>query len=166
MSQPFTLSPAVKSLMLRFEGLSLTAYNDYKQYSIGYGSGVMPDGSKVKAGDKLKSKAEAIYLFDNVTAPIYIKGVQRVVQRTDLPNDALGILVSFAYNFGVGALETSTLLKRIEASRWGDIAREYSKWKNAGGQVLPALCRRRMEEYIFFRNEIIKAGMATCILPF
>jgi lysozyme len=56
-------------------------------------------------------------------------------------------LISFAYNVGVGAFMSSTLLKRINAGGTEQAIRyEFSRWVKASGQTLPGLVRRREAE--------------------
>jgi lysozyme len=56
-------------------------------------------------------------------------------------------LISFAYNVGVGAFMSSTLLKRINAGGTEHAIRyEFSRWVKASGQTLPGLVRRREAE--------------------
>lgn len=55
-------------------------------------------------------------------------------------------LVSFTFNCGVGALATSTLLKKHRARDFKGAAREFKKWNRAGGRVLKGLSGRRAAE--------------------
>lgn len=58
-------------------------------------------------------------------------------------------LISFAYNLGVNALQTSTLLKVIkhDPQKFKAIEKEFMKWVNAGGKKLAGLVNRRKQEY-------------------
>jgi lysozyme len=56
-------------------------------------------------------------------------------------------LVSFAYNVGLGALKSSTLLKRVNANpNDPDIERQFNRWNKGGGRVLKGLTNRRRNE--------------------
>jgi len=55
-------------------------------------------------------------------------------------------LVSFAFNLGTSALAKSTLLQKHLAADYAGAAREFSKWKFGGGQVLSGLVKRRAAE--------------------
>lgn len=63
-------------------------------------------------------------------------------------------LVSFAYNCGVGALQRSTLLKRLNAANFDAAAREFPKWNKGGGRVLQGLVNRRAREQALFMKPV------------
>lgn len=63
-------------------------------------------------------------------------------------------LVSFAYNCGAGALQRSTLLKRVNASRFEETAKEFQKWTRGGGRILPGLVARRAREAALFMKPV------------
>lgn len=62
-------------------------------------------------------------------------------------------LVSFAYNVGLGALERSTLLRKLNAGDAAGAAAEFAKWTKAAGRVMPGLVRRRADEAALFLSE-------------
>ncbi len=55
-------------------------------------------------------------------------------------------LVSFAYNVGVGNLQSSTLLKKHKAGDYAGAKAEFAKWNKAAGKVLDGLTKRRAAE--------------------
>ncbi|KAH7385259.1 lysozyme [Phaeosphaeria sp. MPI-PUGE-AT-0046c] len=59
-----------------------------------------------------------------------------------------GALVSWTFNVGPTNVQSSTLLKRLNAGEDANtvIAEELPKWNKAGGQTLPGLVRRRAAE--------------------
>jgi lysozyme len=59
-----------------------------------------------------------------------------------------GALVSWTFNVGAANVESSTLLRRLNAGEAPNtvIEEELPKWNNAGGQTLPGLVRRRAAE--------------------
>lgn len=61
-------------------------------------------------------------------------------------------LVSFTYNCGEGALQKSTLLKKVNAGDFEGAALEFHKWNKANGKVLAGLVRRRASEALLFQN--------------
>ena len=65
------------------------------------------------------------------------------VPLTDGQFDAL---VSFTFNLGSGALQRSTLRRKINRCEYGEAAPEFRKWVWAGGRKLPGLIRRREAE--------------------
>ncbi|TNV76038.1 hypothetical protein FGO68_gene1926 [Halteria grandinella] len=66
----------------------------------------------------------------------------------------LTALVSFSFNLGCGSLQSSTMLKRLNArENPNTVAREeMPKWVKAGGKVVPGLVRRRDAEVKFFTS--------------
>jgi lysozyme len=54
--------------------------------------------------------------------------------------------VDFAYNLGVGRLQTSTLKRKIIAKDWEGAKEQLMLWTRGGGKVLPGLVKRRSAE--------------------
>lgn len=123
----------------KFEQLRLTAYQDAKGvWTIGYGH-----TGGVRKGDRISEvRAEELLRADMQTAEKYVKTLSRV--DTQGKFDAL---VDFAYNCGVGALKTSTLLQYIQSGRktW-EIQEQFLRWVNSGGRKLGGLVTRRIWE--------------------
>lgn len=63
-------------------------------------------------------------------------------------------LVSFAYNCGVGALQKSTLLKRLNAGNFEAAAAQFPRWNRGGGRVLKGLVNRRAREQALFMKPV------------
>ena len=59
-------------------------------------------------------------------------------------------LVSFTFNLGCGNLQSSTLLRLLNAGDTAGAANEFPKWVYGGGVVLPGLVRRREAERQLF----------------
>jgi len=136
-------------LIKQFEGLKLDAYQDsVGVWTIGYGSTYWPDGRKVRKGDKLASEAEAEQLLRDVVKT-YESGVNRV-DKVHITQNQFDALVSFAFNLGVGALEKSTLVKKLNKIDVIPVANEFSRWTTAGGKELEGLRRRRAAERELF----------------
>ena len=55
-------------------------------------------------------------------------------------------IVDFAYNLGVGRLQTSTLRRKINAQDWEGAKEQLKLWVRGGGRVLPGLISRRNAE--------------------
>ena len=143
------ISQSGLDLIKEFEGLRLDAYQDsVGVWTIGYGSTYWPDGRKVKKGDKLASEAEAEQLLRD-TVKTYEAGVNRVV-KVHITQNQFDALVSFAFNLGVGALEKSTLVRKLNQIDVIPVANEFSRWTKAGGKELAGLRRRRTAERELF----------------
>jgi len=136
-------------LIKKFEGLKLDAYQDsVGVWTIGYGSTYWPDGRRVKKGDKLSGDAEAEQLLRDAVKT-YEAGVNRAV-KVHMTQNQFDALVSFAFNLGVGALEKSTLVKKLNKIDLIPVANEFSRWTKAGGKELEGLRRRRSAERDLF----------------
>ena len=133
------------SLCRQFEGLRLSPYLCPAGVpTIGYGSTMYADGRRVTQLDRAitKDEAEAILTADLAKR---LPQVQKLCPGADTPG-RLGALLDFAYNCGVGALEGSTLRKRVNAGQWDQVPAELRKWVRGGGKVLPGLVKRREAE--------------------
>jgi lysozyme len=134
-------------LVKEFEGLRLNAYKcSAGVATIGYGSTFYPDKSNVKMGDVLRDKdeAEVLLIASLKDFDIYVSKYTKSVKLTQYQFDAL---VSFAFNCGLGALGSSTLLKKVLSNpNDPNIALEFAKWNKGGGKVLKGLVKRRAKE--------------------
>lgn len=75
--------------------------------------------------------------------------VQRMV-TVDINQNEADALISFSYNCGIGALQNSTILKRLNKGDRAGAAQAFSMWNKAGGKVLPGLVSRRAREASLF----------------
>lgn len=127
-------------MVKKWEGCRLEAYRCAAGvWTIGYGhtKGVA-EGMRISQAEAERMLAEDLVRYERS-----VRGMLKVSQ-SDRQVDAL---VSLAYNIGVGALQRSTLLKKING-RSGDeaIKAEWMRWDRAGGKVLAGLKRRREDE--------------------
>lgn len=140
------LSQKGLDLIKQFEGLSLTPYVCAGGINtIGYGSTYYPNGQKIKLTDPAITPivAEA---FLKHSLSTYEKAVDSFC-RDDISQSQFDALVSFAYNLGTGALQKSTLIKKVNANpKDVTIADEFLKWNKANGRVLVGLTKRRQAE--------------------
>lgn len=142
------LKPAV-AIIKEFEGLYLKAYKDPVGIpTIGWGTIKYPNGEKVKMGDTINAAQAEAYLLHEMHG--FVSQVERLV-KVQISNNAFCALVSFCYNLGAGALEKSTLLRKLNAGEpKTEVALEFMKWVNAGGKPLKGLVRRREAEKDLF----------------
>ena len=113
--------------------------------TIGYGATYYPSGGSVSLTDGPVTKYQAENILKSMLER-YEAGVRRYVQ-VDINQNQFDALVSFAYNLGVGALKSSTLLKRVNANPCDeDIYAQFKRWCRANGKILNGLKRRREEE--------------------
>lgn len=133
------------AIIRKFEGLKLQAYLcPANVWTIGYGSTFYENGSKVEPGDKITIERADRLLFEMVKR--FELGVKGVV-KSNINENQLGALTSFAFNVGVSALQKSTLLKKVNVNpNDPTIRNEFMRWTKAGGKVLNGLVRRREAE--------------------
>lgn len=134
-----------------FEGLRLEAYQDsVGVWTIGYGHTSMAGPPEVKAGMKItEAQAEEILKRD---LEKFENGVRDRVS-VSLNGNQFSALVSFAFNVGLGAFESSTLRRLLNAGDYEGAANEFPRWVKAGGKTLQGLVRRRNAEQALFRGE-------------
>ena len=114
--------------------------------TIGYGSTYYADGKKVTLQDPPMDEPTARALLLIELEHTYLPGVLRncPILATDVRK--CNSIVDFAYNCGVGRLQTSTLKRKINASDWDGAKEQLMLWTKGGGKVLPGLLKRRISE--------------------
>ena len=137
----------------KFECFIPKAYWDYKQWSIGYGSGTYENGSKVKEGEivsEVKATSMLHSWLEKVVCPTIDKNVKVALNQSQY--DALA---SFIYNVGNGAFEKSTMLKLINQNKIKEAAEQFDVWINAGGKPNQGLINRRKKEKELFLGGVV-----------
>ncbi|MFZ4124586.1 MAG: lysozyme [Rickettsiales bacterium] len=140
-------------LIKRFEGFSSTPYLCPAGYlTIGYGHVVKESHMEV-------SEAEAENLL-RIDVRIAEQAVMRLIS-VQLTQHQFDALVSFTFNLGAGALQRSTLRRKVNAGGHGAVPQELSKWVFAGGKrLLGLVSRRRAEAELYMKNSVLHAGGA------
>jgi lysozyme len=128
----------------QFEGLRLDAYQcSAGVWTIGYGhtgKGVVP-GVRID-----EAEAEALLRYD---VEKFERGVAELV-TVPLSQNQFDALVCFAFNLGLGALRSSTLLRKLNDMDKLGAAEEFLRWVYAGGKKLKGLETRRQAERALF----------------
>ncbi len=128
------------ALIKRFEGFCAKVYTcPAGKPTIGYGHVVKPDE---RFGTLTEAQATDLLRAD---ADIAAHSIKRFIS-TRLSQNQFDVLVSFTFNLGGGALETSTLRGLINAGRFDSVPRELNRWVFSKGQRLPGLIARRAAE--------------------
>lgn len=128
-------------LIKRFEGFSRTVYFCPAGYpTIGYGH-VVKDDEEFSVGID-ETEAEELLRQD---AQIAERAVLRLI-NVPLTYGQFDALVSFTYNLGGGALQRSTLRRKINREEHGEVPEQFMRWVWAGGRKLRGLVRRREAE--------------------
>lgn len=130
-------------LIKSFESFSPVAYIcPAGKRTIGYGHVIRPGETfgridEDRALELLAHDCGIAETFINATTP-------------NLNQNEFDALVSFVFNVGVGAYDTSTLKKLLKAGGKGAAADEFLKWDHVHGEVLAGLTRRREAERAMF----------------
>lgn len=136
------------NLIKQFEGFSAMPYLCPAGYlTIGYGHVVKPQERHHFAVGITEPEAVALLRMD-------IDAAERAVLRlisVPLTDGRFDALVSFTYNLGSGALQRSTLRRKVNRDEHDDVTAEFAKWVWAGGKKLKGLIRRREAEADLYR---------------
>ncbi len=141
-------------LLQQWEGFKLQVYKDSAGLpTIGVGhlitkselsSGkIVIDGVPVKYAGGLTDQ-QALDLLAQDVKPAE-KAVNNGV-KVPLNQNQFDALVSFTFNVGVGAFQSSTLLKVLNQQQYDEVPAQLRRWTRAGGQVVQGLVNRRQNE--------------------
>ncbi len=136
-------------LIKRFEGFSPTIYICPAGYpTIGYGHVVRDDERDRFANGIDEQEAEDLLQRDVRWAE---QGVLRLV-NVPLTDGQFDALVSFTFNLGTGALQRSTLRRKVNREEHDQVPQEFMRWVWAGGRRLKGLILRRTAECICYTS--------------
>lgn len=142
------MTPSSKCLDLikASEGCILHAYKDsVGVWTIGWGCTYYPNGNPIRQGEEItQARADELLDWQIKLKAVGVNGCLIGLKVNQYQFDAL---VDFVYNLGLGALQKSTLLKKLnDDPNDPSIREEFAKWNKAGGKVLDALVKRRHAE--------------------
>jgi len=130
-------------LIKRFEGFSPTIYFCPAGYpTIGFGHVVLPGEQSRFDGGILREEAAELLRRD---VRIAESAVLRLI-ASPLADGQFDALVSFTFNLGAGALQRSSLRKKVNRGEHESVPTELMKWVWAAGKRLPGLVLRRKAE--------------------
>lgn len=135
-----TFSQACVDLVKQSEGCRLQAYQDsVGVWTIGYGHtgpgiGIGLQWTQEQADEQLAKDMQRA-----------CEQMQTAVKVT-LTQGQTDALTDFVFNLGIGALESSTLLRKLNNGWYAEIPAEIVRWNHAGGNVLAGLVVRRQKE--------------------
>lgn len=137
------------ALIKRFEGISAKPYLcPAGWWTIGWGAIRGLDGQPVIAAAPPITEEEADTLLRRDVA-VAERAVLRLV-TIPLADGRFDALASFAFNLGSGALQRSTLRRKVNREEHDDVPDEFRKWVWGGGRKLPGLVRRREAEAMMY----------------
>lgn len=126
-------------LIKRWEGLRLTSYLcPAHVWTIGYGHTV-----SARKGQTITEAQANDLLKEDLTK--FERGVSNLI-NVPLDDNQFAALVSWAFNVGLGAVERSTLRRKLNAGDYESVPSELRRWNKAGGKVLQGLVNRREDE--------------------
>lgn len=146
------------SFIKQFEGFSSKPYLDSAGVpTIGYGTIMYPSGRKVSMSDQPITEEQGLNCLE-FDIQHRVRGISCLVRAVVNQNQA-DALISFAYNEGLGALQTSTLLKLLNSNDVHGAANEFPKWDKAkvdGRMVtVQGLLNRRLAEQRLFLSPVV-----------
>jgi len=141
------ITQAGLDLIKRFEGFSHIVYICPAGYpTIGYGHVVKPDERQQFASGITPEQSETLLRQDVQTAE---RAVLRLI-TVPLTDGQFDALVSFTFNLGAGALQRSTLRRKINRGDHANMPAEFRKWVWAGSRKLKGLVKRREAEVLLY----------------
>ena len=144
------LAPARK-IVKEFEGCKLQAYLcPAGVWTVGWGSTTI--GGKVVREGQAITQAQADAQLDADLQRFYDALARAIPAVSSWPGNRAAALVSWTYNVGAGAMQDSSLRRRILAGEDPvKVAREeLPRWNKADGRELLGLTRRRAAEVALF----------------
>lgn len=144
------LAPA-RQIVKEFEGCRLQAYLcPAGVWTVGWGSTTI-GGKVVREGQSI-TQAQADAQLDADLQRFYDALARAIPAVSGWPGNRAAALVSWTYNVGVGAMQDSTLRRRLLAGEDPvKVAREeLPRWNKADSRELPGLTRRRAAEVALF----------------
>lgn len=149
-ADPIYVEPA-EQIIKEFEGCRLVAYLcPANVWTIGWGATSL-HGAPVRQGDKISQSLADEMLRSEIIR--YATAVHKLIPASaQYGSKQQAALISWAYNVGLGAVEESTLRKRINAGESAQVVvpQELPKWNKADNKELPGLSRRRAAEVALF----------------
>ena len=151
------ISEAGIQLIKSFEGCHNQPYKcPASLWTIGFGRVLYPDQARLKNDERanypLKTEHNRTFSGDEIDTLLekdlqrFEAGVLRLCPASADNQCHLDALVSFAFNVGLGNLQSSTLRMKYNRGDYAGAAEEFLKWNKAGGKVLNGLVRRREAE--------------------
>lgn len=149
--QALAPSNAAIKLMHEFESCRLTAYPDPGSrnglpWTIGWGS----TGPGITKGTVWTQKqADDRFAADLAKFGSQVADALSGSPTTQAQYDAM---VSFAYNVGIEAFRSSTLLRKHRAGDYAGAKAEFARWNKNDGKVMNGLIRRRAAEAALYSS--------------
>lgn len=142
------MTPEGLALIRQYEGFRGTAYRcPAGVWTIGYGHTSQAGPPSVMPGMTMSEGRAREVLAEDVR--MFASGVRASLKRP-VSDAQFSALVSFAFNVGLGAFRSSSVLRAVNAGDMAAVPRRLQLWVKGGGKVLPGLVRRRAAEAAMF----------------
>ena len=136
-------------LIKLYEGYSSSPYLcPANHWTIGYGAIWGMDDKRVTEDHPDINEDQADYLLRRDVKKSEMTVLRHI--RVPLEDGQFNALCSFVFNLGSGALQSSTLRRKINRGDYIGAANEFPRWVFAGGRKLKGLVRRREHERLMF----------------
>ena len=136
-------------LIKLYEGYSSPPYLcPANHWTIGYGAIWGMDDKRVTEDHPDINEDQADYLLRRDVKKSEMAVLRHI--RVPLEDGQFNALCSFVFNLGSGALQSSTLRRKINRGDYIGAANEFPRWVFAGGRKLKGLVRRREHERLMF----------------
>ena len=133
-------------LIRHYEACRLKAYLcPAGKWTIGVGH----TGPEVHQGQTITEEQAMVLLHKDLAWAE--AGVSKAI-TVPLTDNQFAALVSFTFNVGVGALERSTLRKKLNAGEYDAVPGELMQWIRSNGKILNGLIARRQGEGELWRS--------------
>lgn len=152
MTRPTSMSAACRRKITEpSEGRRLTAYRDcVGVWTIGYGHTSRAGAPRVSPGMRIgEAEADEILSRDLL---VFERGVAAALAGAngEVAQREFDALVDLAFNIGLGAFRSSSLLRAYLAGEKAKAAEKFLDWTKAGGRVVPGLVARRKRDRAWF----------------
>ena len=136
-------------LIKLYEGYSSSPYLcPANHWTIGYGAIWGMDDKRVTEDHPDINEDQADYLLRRDVKKSEMAVLRHI--RVPLEDGQFNALCSFVFNLGSGALQSSTLRRKINRGDYIGASNEFPRWVYAGGRKLKGLVRRRAHERVMF----------------
>ena len=141
-------SPAGRALIESFEGLRTESYQDTGGiWTLGYGH-----VQGACEGNTCTPEQADAWLAEDLA--MTEAGVNAAVAEP-INQNQFDSLISLAFNIGLGAFRSSTLLKLLNSGNPALAAQQFVRWDQVNGKPSDGILRRRQAEAALFLTPII-----------
>jgi lysozyme len=136
-------------LIKTFEGYSPFIYKDAIGIpTVGFGHVILP-------GEDINTPLMGPEAFSLLQRDVNSRsGRLNALIQVPLSASQFNALASLSYNIGLGNIQRSTLLRRVNAGRHEEVPPQFLVWDRAGGKVLTGLLLRRKVEAKLYEKDI------------